>query len=81
MYSNNAGIFLVGSGHSVSEALIESTDWLGSLAFPPLKIGFNIHKPSAAGQMGLDMDLRSDAGVPTGTANCNINAISFHFFY
>ena len=45
-YSNNAGLFLVGSNHHASELLIESTDWLGSLAFPPIKIGFSIHKPA-----------------------------------
>jgi hypothetical protein len=43
VHSNNAGIMLAGSGHTVSDTLIESTDWLGSLAFPPIKIGFSIH--------------------------------------
>ena len=47
LHSNNAGIMLVGSGHTVSETLIESTDWLGSLAFPPIKIGFSIHKATS----------------------------------
>ena len=32
-----------------TELLIESTDWLGSLDFPPLKIGFSIHHPGEVG--------------------------------
>ena len=64
-YSNNAGLMLVGSGHSVSEVLIESTCWLGSLAFPPLKIGFSIHKPGLRSSNGL----RSSTGMPDGVGN------------
>ena len=66
-YSNNAGIMLVGSGHTLAETLVESTDWLGSLAFPPVKTGFSIHKP---GGLGVGSGLaRPRLNMPMGTAN------------
>jgi hypothetical protein len=39
--TNNGGLLLVGANHTLSELLIEHTDWLGSLDFPPIKIGFS----------------------------------------
>ena len=39
-YSNIAGLVLIGSGHTVREALISDVDWLGSLDFPAIQIGF-----------------------------------------
>ena len=39
-YSNIAGLVLIGSGHTVREVLISDVDWLGSLDFPAIQIGF-----------------------------------------
>jgi hypothetical protein len=70
--TNNAGLMLVGSGHAVSEMLIESVDWLGSLAFPPLKIGFSVHHPGSVGTTaaaGLDADADLGSSRPLGVGN------------
>ena len=64
VHTNNAGIMLVGSGHTVSETLVESTDWLGSLAFPPIKIGFSIHKANfKEAKNAVDMFAASNRGT------------------
>jgi hypothetical protein len=39
-HANNAGLLVIGSRHTLTELLVENTDWLGSLDFPPIKIGF-----------------------------------------
>ena len=39
-YSNTAGLKVVGSHNALSELLILDTDWLGTLDYPPLEIGF-----------------------------------------
>ena len=39
-YSNTAGLKVVGSHNVLSELLIRDTDWLGTLDYPPLEIGF-----------------------------------------
>ena len=39
-YSNTAGLKVVGSHNTLSELLIRDTDWLGTLDYPPLEIGF-----------------------------------------
>ena len=41
-YSNSVGIKVVGSHHRLSELLIEDTDWLATLDYPPVEIGFGI---------------------------------------
>ena len=55
-YSNTAGLKVVGSHNVVSEVLILDTDWLGTLDYPPLEIGFGndcdspeIRKANASG--------------------------------
>jgi hypothetical protein len=39
-YSNSAGLKVVGSNNRLEELLILDTDWLGTLDYPPLEIGF-----------------------------------------
>ena len=39
-YSNSAGLKVIGSHNRISEILILDTDWLGTLDYPPLEIGF-----------------------------------------
>ena len=39
-YSNSAGLKVVGSHNRLEELLILDTDWLGTLDYPPLEIGF-----------------------------------------
>ena len=39
-HSNNYGVLVLGDRHIVTDVLIESTCWLGSLDFTPIKIGF-----------------------------------------
>lgn len=39
-YSNSAGLKVVGSYNRLEELLILDTDWLGTLDYPPLEIGF-----------------------------------------
>lgn len=59
-FSNVAGLLMIGSRVMVNEVLLEDFDWLGSLDFPPLQIGFGrmvcplhaIHfDPSTCGHM------------------------------
>ena len=49
-YSNHGGILVIGSRNLIEDVLIVSTDWLGTLDFPPLQIGFG---PSNCGN-GID---------------------------
>ena len=39
-YANNAGLKIVGNDNVVENILIEDVDWLGTLDFPALEIGF-----------------------------------------
>jgi hypothetical protein len=45
-WANNAGLKIVGDDNVVENVLIEDVDWLGTLDFPALEVGFD--------QMGLD---------------------------
>eukprot|EP01060_Flectonema_neradi_P007945 TRINITY_DN15659_c1_g1_i2.p1 TRINITY_DN15659_c1_g1~~TRINITY_DN15659_c1_g1_i2.p1 ORF type:complete len:668 (+),score=92.58 TRINITY_DN15659_c1_g1_i2:78-2081(+) len=49
-YSNHGGILVIGSNNTIEDALVVSTDWLGTLDFPPIQIGFG---PSNCGK-GID---------------------------
>jgi hypothetical protein len=65
-HSNAAGLKVVGSNNSLSELLIERCDWLGTLDYPPLEIGFDHDKltnTSTAGLPGLRMYPRATRGV------------------
>ena len=39
-HSNIAGLLVIGSDVTVREVLLEDLDWVGSLDFPPLQVGF-----------------------------------------
>eukprot|EP00040_Diaphanoeca_grandis_P043503 m.268260 g.268260 ORF g.268260 m.268260 type:complete len:753 (-) comp77793_c0_seq1:190-2448(-) len=45
-HTNNGGIMVAGSRNIFTQMLIEDTNWIGSLDFPAIKIGFSIHHPS-----------------------------------
>jgi hypothetical protein len=40
-YANNAGLKIVGDDNVVENVLIEDVDWLGTLDFPALEVGFD----------------------------------------
>ena len=48
-YSNNAGLKIIGDDNLVENVLIEDVDWLGTLDFPALEIGFDQMGLAAAG--------------------------------
>ena len=55
-YSNSAGIKVVGDHNTLSELLILDTDWLGTLDYPPLEIGFGLDSDAAPGPDAPDED-------------------------
>ena len=55
-YSNSAGIKVVGDHNTLSELLILDTDWLGTLDYPPLEIGFGLDSDAAPGPDAEDED-------------------------
>eukprot|EP01062_Namystynia_karyoxenos_P043886 TRINITY_DN3214_c0_g1_i2.p1 TRINITY_DN3214_c0_g1~~TRINITY_DN3214_c0_g1_i2.p1 ORF type:complete len:713 (+),score=141.68 TRINITY_DN3214_c0_g1_i2:93-2141(+) len=77
-YSNIAGIVVVGSRSTVREVLVEDTDWLGSLDFPPIQIGFahmlcnytnsSGFDPNACGHLA-DLESTPNLRHPAGTDN------------
>lgn len=48
-HSDTWGLLVVGSNHRVTDTLIESTNWLGSLDFPAIKVGFTMPQPPKLG--------------------------------
>ena len=54
-HSNHGGILTIGSNNLIEDVLVVSTDWLGSLDFPPIQIGFG---PSNCGK-GIDDDIHN----------------------
>jgi hypothetical protein len=77
-HSNIAGLLVVGSNHTLRELLIENVDWMGSLDFPAIQIGFfsmhcnfpNASKfdPNRCGHMGADKGFGVGGG-PMGEDN------------
>ena len=67
-YSNSAGIKVVGNNNVVSELLVLDTDWLGTLDYPPVEIGFGLvtinstYADSNAGGGGGDSDVPFTTG-------------------
>ena len=63
-YSNSAGLKIVGSNNVVKELLILDTDWLGTLDYPPLELGFaaTVQTPPN-GSHGLTMYPRATHGL------------------
>jgi hypothetical protein len=55
-YSNSAGIKVVGDNNVLSEMLILDTDWLGTLDYPPLEVGFGLDLDAAGGPDRGDED-------------------------
>eukprot|EP00755_Sulcionema_specki_P007295 Sspe_Gene.37859::Locus_18261_Transcript_1_3_Confidence_0.400_Length_2705::g.37859::m.37859 len=49
-HSNDAGLLILGSNNRVTDALVEDTNWLGTLDFPAIQVGFG---PSNCGP-GVD---------------------------
>jgi hypothetical protein len=41
-HSNIAGLFVVGSNHTLRELLVENVDWMGSLDFPAIQVQYTV---------------------------------------
>eukprot|EP01062_Namystynia_karyoxenos_P042309 TRINITY_DN3088_c0_g1_i1.p1 TRINITY_DN3088_c0_g1~~TRINITY_DN3088_c0_g1_i1.p1 ORF type:complete len:807 (+),score=266.29 TRINITY_DN3088_c0_g1_i1:113-2422(+) len=46
MYSNNWGFYVTGSNNILREMLLDSIDWIGSLDYGPIRIGWSLHNPA-----------------------------------
>ena len=51
-YANNGGLKVIGDDNVIDNVLIEDVDWLGTLDFPALEIGFDGVESEAAGAGG-----------------------------
>ena len=59
-WSNSAGIKIVGSHNILNELLVQDTDWLATLDYPPVEIGFDVDKKT---RIGYDMYPRNPFGI------------------
>ena len=53
-FANNAGLKVVGDDNLIENVLIEDVDWLGTLDFPALEIGFDVVEDGARGSGALE---------------------------
>eukprot|EP01060_Flectonema_neradi_P022524 TRINITY_DN30774_c0_g1_i1.p1 TRINITY_DN30774_c0_g1~~TRINITY_DN30774_c0_g1_i1.p1 ORF type:complete len:673 (+),score=92.48 TRINITY_DN30774_c0_g1_i1:60-2078(+) len=67
IHSNHGGMLTIGSNNTITDVLVISTDWLGTLDFPPIQIGFG---PSNCGK-GVDDDEHNDIrAMRTNLSHC-----------
>ena len=52
-WSNSAGIKVVGSHNILQELLVEDTDWLATLDYPPVEIGFGMDQENKTVRVGM----------------------------
>eukprot|EP01062_Namystynia_karyoxenos_P061677 TRINITY_DN5409_c0_g1_i1.p1 TRINITY_DN5409_c0_g1~~TRINITY_DN5409_c0_g1_i1.p1 ORF type:complete len:755 (+),score=184.43 TRINITY_DN5409_c0_g1_i1:108-2372(+) len=62
MYSNNWGFYLTGSNNILREVLIDSVDWLGTLDYGAVRMGWTTHNPGGGPWLRAAAD--ADGEIP-----------------
>eukprot|EP01065_Artemidia_motanka_P019575 TRINITY_DN232_c0_g4_i2.p1 TRINITY_DN232_c0_g4~~TRINITY_DN232_c0_g4_i2.p1 ORF type:complete len:737 (+),score=181.83 TRINITY_DN232_c0_g4_i2:78-2288(+) len=78
-YSNNWGLYIVGSRNVLRDVFIESTCWLGTLDMPPITIGFSKHNPGGGPSAETESDYVQRYFIPQGDGNV-IERATVRFF-